>query len=376
MSIINPIEVKGKIDYNALIKDFGTQLITNELIEKFEKITNTKAHYWIKRGLFFSHRELDIFLDKYAKGEEIFIYTGRGPTSESLHIGHLIPFMFTKYLQDTFKCKVIIQIADDEKYYFKDLSIEKIKKFAENNIKDILACGFDLDNTYFFFNRDYRLKTQKYEIFVSEMKKYVNMKTIQKIFGFDDNTNVGCYDWIFYQTASAFWKSFPDVFKKEAYCLVTYAIDQDPYFRLARDISHKFNLPKPTSIISKFIPPLTGIEGKMSSSINSDASIFINDSENIIKKKIKKYAFSGGGGNGSLEEHQKFGGNIDKDISYQYLLYFENDDNKLNEIKEKFSSGIMTCAEIKSIMIDKIILTINELNKNKENLDLEKIIFL
>ena len=68
-TIINPIEVKGIIDYDKLVNEFGTQLITTELIEKFERITKTKAHYWIKRGIFFSHRDLDIFLDKYAQGE-------------------------------------------------------------------------------------------------------------------------------------------------------------------------------------------------------------------------------------------------------------------------------------------------------------------
>lgn len=375
-TIINPIEVKGFIDYDKLVNEFGTQIITEELIEKFERITNTKAHPWIKRGIFFSHRDLDLFLDKYSKGEEVFIYTGRGPTSDSLHLGHLIPFMFTKYLQDTFKCKVIIQIADDEKYYFKDLTIEQIQKFAVNNIQDILACGFDLEKTYIFFNRDYRLKTPLYEIFVSEMKKHVNIKTIQKIFGFDDTTNIGSYDWAFYQTAASFSKAFPNVFSKPAYCLVAYAIDQDSYFRMARDLAQKFNLPKPASIISKFIPPLTGLEGKMSSSVNTESSIFLSDTENIIRKKIKKYGFSGGGGNGSLEEHRKYGGNINTDISYQYLTYFETDDVKLNEIKEKFSQGEMTCSEIKNIMIEKIIDIINNIKHTKKYINNDKIKYL
>ena len=46
-------EVKGNIKYEKLIEEFGTQIITEELIERFEKVTKKPVHPWIKRGLFF-----------------------------------------------------------------------------------------------------------------------------------------------------------------------------------------------------------------------------------------------------------------------------------------------------------------------------------
>ena len=49
----------------------------------------------------------------------MFFGEGRGPSSESLHMGHLVPFMFTKYLQDVFDVPLVIQLTDDEKYFFK-----------------------------------------------------------------------------------------------------------------------------------------------------------------------------------------------------------------------------------------------------------------
>jgi tryptophanyl-tRNA synthetase len=52
--------------------------------------------------LFFSHRDFDKILDKYEAGEPFFLYTGRGPSSDALHLGHTIPFTFTKWLQDVF----------------------------------------------------------------------------------------------------------------------------------------------------------------------------------------------------------------------------------------------------------------------------------
>ena len=43
----------------------------------------------------------------------------QGPSSEALHLGHLVPFMFTKWLQDAFKVPLVIQLTDDEKFLWK-----------------------------------------------------------------------------------------------------------------------------------------------------------------------------------------------------------------------------------------------------------------
>ena len=50
---------------------------------------------------------------------------------------------------------------------------------------------------------------------------------------------------------------------------------------------------KPASIYSTFFPALQGLRSKMSSSIPNSA-ILVTDKPEDIKKKINKYAFSGG----------------------------------------------------------------------------------
>ena len=40
--------------------------------------------------------DFSTILDRYEQGKPFFLYTGRGPSSDSMHLGHLIPFMFTK----------------------------------------------------------------------------------------------------------------------------------------------------------------------------------------------------------------------------------------------------------------------------------------
>ena len=45
----------------------------------------------------FLHSDMTQILDAYEQRKPFFLYTGRGPSSESMHLGHLIPFLFTKY---------------------------------------------------------------------------------------------------------------------------------------------------------------------------------------------------------------------------------------------------------------------------------------
>jgi tryptophanyl-tRNA synthetase len=58
--------------------------------------------------MYFCHRDLNITLDKYTKLEPFYLYTGRGPSAESMHMGHTIPFIFTKALQDAFDVPLVI----------------------------------------------------------------------------------------------------------------------------------------------------------------------------------------------------------------------------------------------------------------------------
>lgn len=96
---VTPYDVDdGEVDYDKLIVEFGCSRITAEMIERIEKLTGKPCHHFLKRDIFFSHRDLNIILDNYEKGIPFYLYTGRGPSTESMHLGHLMPFLFTKYL--------------------------------------------------------------------------------------------------------------------------------------------------------------------------------------------------------------------------------------------------------------------------------------
>ena len=65
------------------IDQFGASPINNDLLERFEKLTGKKAHKFLRREIFYAHRNFDQILDLYEKGEPFYIYTGRGPSFSS-----------------------------------------------------------------------------------------------------------------------------------------------------------------------------------------------------------------------------------------------------------------------------------------------------
>lgn len=60
-----------------------------------------------------------------------------------------------RWLQDVFNVPLVIQLTDDEKYLWKDLTQEQCHRFAVENAKDIIACGFDVNKTFIFSDLDY-----------------------------------------------------------------------------------------------------------------------------------------------------------------------------------------------------------------------------
>ncbi len=147
--IVTPWEVKGRIDYDRLIKEFGTQKLDDGILKKLEKIAG-ELHPLLRRRIFFSHRDLDWLLREYEKGNKFYLYTGRGPSGET-HLGHLIPWILTKWFQEKFDADLWFQMTDDEKFYFKpELTTEYTNKMAYENALDVIALGFDEKKHLFF----------------------------------------------------------------------------------------------------------------------------------------------------------------------------------------------------------------------------------
>ncbi|CAE7939403.1 WARS1, partial [Symbiodinium sp. KB8] len=214
-------------------------------------------------------------------------------------------------------------MTDDEKFFWKDLTLEECKRLTLSNARDIIACGYDKDKvrlqqhgrvimvspsprhvawqTFIFSDLDYIGRMYPN---ICRIRKCVTFNQVRGIFGFDGSTNIGKVGFPANQAAPSFSSTFPIALDgKEMHCLIPQAIDQDPYFRMTRDVAPRIGYRKPALIHSKFFPALQGNKTKMSAS-NTNSAIFVTDTPKQIRKKIMRHAFSGG--KDTEEEHRKF----------------------------------------------------------------------
>lgn len=353
---ITPWEVEGHVDYDRLIKEFGTQPIDSEIIEKFQKITG-EVHPMLKLHYFFSHRDLDSILHKVESGEKIYLYTGRGP-SGMVHMGHLMPWMFTKYLQDKFGSKLLFQLTDDEKFlYSQERTREEIRRYTYENILDIISVGFDPDNTKIIVDTTH-IK-HLYPIAL-EIAKRITFSTAKAVFGFSSSTNIGMIGFPPVQAAPCFLPSLIE--GKPTPVLIPAAIDQDPYWRITRDVAEKMGFYKPAQIHSKFLPSLDSRGGKMSSS-KPETAIFTTDEPEVIEKKVSS-AFTGGQATVALQ--RLYGGNALGCPVFWYLRYFFDDQKESDERFVKCISGNLLCGECKSDLARESKSFISTLKKRRE----------
>lgn len=68
------------------------------------------------------------------------------------------------------------------------------------------------------------------------------------------------------------------------------------------------------------------------SASSETSSVFMTDTEKMVKNKINKFAFSGGGATAEL--HKADGGNPDVDVAFQYLTFFLEDDVELDRVEK------------------------------------------
>ena len=309
---VTPWEVKGEIDYDKIIKEFGVQKIDDALLKRLSKLA--PLHLFLRRHLFFAHRDLDAVLNAHDKGHKVVLYTGRGPSGHT-HLGHLVPWIFTRWLQKAFKAKLYFQMTDDEKFLVKDLTLKQTNSYAKENALDLIALGFEPHDTKIIYDTEHIRELYPLAL---QIAKRTTFSTAKAVFGFDNSTNVGLSFYPAIQAAVAFYAQEKEG-GKNVQCLIPCAIDQDPYWRIARDAAPYLGYQKPATILSKFLPGLSGPAGKMSASDESNA-IYTTDSPDVARKKVMR-AFTGG--QATVEEQRKKGGNPDicTVCQWLYLLF-------------------------------------------------------
>jgi tryptophanyl-tRNA synthetase len=275
--------------------------------------------------------------------------TGLMPTGK-FHFGHMIIAKQMVFYQKL-GAKVYIAVADLEAYNARGQSLEESRKIAEDYISNYIALGLDIKKCEVYFQSKRSKEGEKsnaYYRLQNLLAKHATFNEFKAVYG---EITPGKMLSSLLQASDMLHPQLPE-FEGPCPVIVPVGIDQDPHLRLARDISQRIktnNFIQLSSTYNVFLPGLKG--GKMSA---SDPLSYIapTDSPKEIETKIKKYAFSGG--QPTLEEQKKLGGNPDIDVSYQYLKLLEEDDIKLQQIHDDYKKGLLMTGELKEYTIKKI----------------------
>jgi tryptophanyl-tRNA synthetase len=349
---IDPWKSIGVKNYEQLMKNFG--------IEPFEPILKKlkNPHLLMKRGIIFGHRGFDLILKAIKKKEDFAMMTGLMPSGK-FHFGHMILAQQMIYYQQL-GAQLFICVADIEAYNMRKIPMEKLRETAiEEYLVNYIALGLKPKNCDFYFQSN---RNVPYYRLISMLGRRTTLNELKDVYGDISPAKIVS---VLTQVGDIFHPQLEEYGGPKP-VVVPVGIDQDPHIRLTRDIAQRvkneFKFFLPSATYHKLLPGLKG--GKMSSS-DPLSYISLTDSPDDVKTKIMKYAFSGGGNN--IEEHRKYGGNTDVDVSFQYLRFiFEPDDKKLQRIKEDYESGKMLTGELKSIVIEKIQKFLIEHQKKRE----------
>ena len=161
--VVTPWNVEGDIDYEKLTKQFGTQKISPEILSKIKKITG-EDHFMLRRGIFFSHRDLNVILENWnrpnglnIKRETIpigvigVIYESRPNVtsdvaglcfksgnavilkggSEAINTNRILAKLFRQALRKNNVDENYIQFVDSKDRKMVDIMLSKMKKYID-----------------------------------------------------------------------------------------------------------------------------------------------------------------------------------------------------------------------------------------------------
>ncbi|MCI4349834.1 MAG: tryptophan--tRNA ligase [Thermoplasmata archaeon] len=343
---VTPYEVRGRIDYERLRELFGTQSLTPELLERLGQLAHAPLPPLLTRGIYYSHRDLGAILDAHARGEPFFLYSGRGP-SGPLHTSHLMHFELCRWFQKHLGAEMYIQITDDEKSWARGLPREETTRWGYENLLDILAVGFDRARTHVIF--DTRSIGAIYPLAV-DVARRINFSNVKAVFGFKPSTSIGLIFYTALQSVPCFYPSW--IAHRPVLCLIPCGIDQDPHFRLTRDIAEGLGFPKPSLVHSQMAPGLQGDRAMSTTGGPEENALYLSDPPPVVERKIRN-AFTGG--RATIEEQRRLGAN--PDICSIWALWrtkFAPDDREFAQITQDCRSGALLCGDCKANLLPRV----------------------
>ncbi len=355
MHTVTPWEVRGKIDYDRLMKEFGLQPLQH-LPKQFSKLP------LFRRGIVFAHRDFRQIADAVEHKKPLVMMTGLMPSGK-FHFGHKLVADQIIFYQ-SLGAKVYLAVADIEAYNSRNPDMKELRETAvQEYLTNYIALGLDMKKCDFYFQSrrsEDAKKSNAYYRLASMLARHATFNEFKAIYG---EITPGKMSAALLQAADMLHPQLPE-FEGPIPTVVPVGADQDPHLRLARDVSQRikeFRFLQLSSTYHKFLP---GLNGEKMSSSDPQSFVALTDAPQEAAEKIRKHAFSGG--QPTIEQHRKNGGNPEIDTSFQMLFYgLEPDDKKIERIRGEYASGKMLTGELKQYLIEKMTLFLTQHQKKR-----------
>lgn len=273
------------------------------------------------------------------------ILTGDRPTGK-LHLGHYVGSLQNRVkMQEDPENKMFVMIADQQALTDNAENPEKIQQSLLEVALDYLAIGLDPERTTIL------IQSQIPQLAELTMY-YLNLVTIARLHrnptvkseikekGFNESIPAGFFMYPVSQAADI------TAFKATH---VPVGDDQKPMLEQTREIARDFNRTYGAEVLVEpdiILPPkgqgrLVGIDGKgkMSKSLNN--GIYLSDSSDEIQKKVMSMYTD--------PNHIRVEdpGQVEGNVVFTYLDVFDDDKEKVEELKEQYRRGGLGDVKIK-----------------------------
>ncbi|MBD3388590.1 MAG: tryptophan--tRNA ligase [Candidatus Altiarchaeales archaeon] len=339
MKDFDPWSVGEIKDYGKLIEDFG--------MESFEAFRQRFDSFrYIRRGIIFGHRDFGKIVEALDKGKPFAMMTGLMPSGR-FHMGHKMVadeiIWFQQMGAETYICA-----ADMESYLMRDVSFEDARKTALTEyLSNYFALGLKKRGMRFWFQSDYVPEYYKLRDISS---KRVTLNELQSIYG---DMTTGKLVSVLSQVADILHPQL-ELFGGPKPVVVPVGADQDPHIRLTRDIASRLNAKRDSGRDMKCIPPsatyhkfMSGLQGGKMSSSDPKSYVALSEEPKSARKKIMSAMT---GGRTTVEDQKERGGEPEKCMVYELLLYhLMDDDLELSRVYHECREGKLLCGECKGI---------------------------
>ncbi len=304
------------------------------------------------------------------------ILTGDRPTGK-LHLGHLVGSLMNrvKLQNEANYDEMYLMIADAQALTDNFENPQKVRDNVMEVAMFYLACGIDPSKVTIFIQSEVQALTELTFYYmnlvtVSRLMRNPTVKSEIKLRGFDESIPSGFLNYPVSQTADI------TAFKAN---IVPVGDDQLPMLEQAREIVHSFNRiygetlvePNPVLPDSTYAKRLPGLDGKSKMSKSLGNCIYLDDSDEEIKKKVMSMYTD--------PNHLRVEdpGQVEDNAVFIYLDVFCHDEHfkkylpdykNLDDLKKHYQKGGVGDVTIKKFLTSILIELITPIREKKQEL--------